>query len=168
MLDQSGSLAKDSRPARRRRRRSDDDEGVTTPENDTSAAITLQREGGPTCLLCRESFASVDALTTHCTNMHVKKGTFNNSFPCPECRRQWNPCDYLITSVSSWSGHVEMLHGYQNAPNLRTDPLPTGHDARRPCPFCGKSCKEQELSNTKKAMFAMAKRVKSSYILSLV
>jgi len=39
-----------------------------------------------TCLLCRESFASVDALTEHCKNLHVKKGAFDRSFQCPECR----------------------------------------------------------------------------------
>lgn len=96
----------------------------------------VQGQTGRICFLCRGRFASGYALTTHCTKMHVNKGTFNQPFPCPECRRRGNP-DCTINDVSSWSGHVETLHGDENAPKLRTQSHSILDKTKLCCPFCG-------------------------------
>jgi hypothetical protein len=103
----------------------------------TSAARSSQDKEESTCFLYRESFINVNALTGHCKSLHVEKGTFDRSFPCPECRRRGNPDDHLITSLSSWSGHVEMFHGYYSAPKFRTDPQPVTYETKICCPYCG-------------------------------
>jgi len=69
-------------------------------------------------------FASQHSLTEHCKKVHVKTGKFSKPFPCPECRRCGKP-DHSITSASSWSSHVAMVHGRDYMPNLRTVPQPT-------------------------------------------
>lgn len=103
----------------------------------TGVARLSQDKQRHTCLLCRQAYESLDSLTGHCKNMHVKKGGFDRPFPCPECRRCGSPDDHLITSPSSWSCHVEMFHGCENAPMLRTDPHPTNLETKLSCPFCG-------------------------------
>jgi hypothetical protein len=103
----------------------------------TGAAIPSPNEQKHMCLLCGEFFFSLDSLTNHCKNMHVNKGAFDHPFQCPECRRCGNLDDHSITSPSSWSAHVEIFHGNNNAPRLRTDPQPSAYEAKICCPFCG-------------------------------
>jgi hypothetical protein len=118
-------------------RQTEHDEGEVPGWEVTGAARPSQEGGKHTCLLCRESFSSVDALTGHCKSLHVQKGAFDRPFPCPECHRRGSPEEHLITSPSSWSGHVEMQHGSNDAPTLRTDPLPAAQETKLCCPFCG-------------------------------
>jgi hypothetical protein len=116
-------------------------EGIDGGEDDVVAADVssfskpVQDPTGHICFLCRRPSASRDALTTHCKRMHVAKGTFGQDFPCPECRRSQLP-DQIITSASSWSSHVETVHGEEHAPKLRTHPHST-LETKLCCPFCG-------------------------------
>jgi hypothetical protein len=72
----------------------------------TGASKQPQGQTSHICFLCKSSFSSRDALTVHCKAMHVDKGTFNQDFLYPECRRSGKP-DHLITNTSSWSSHGE-------------------------------------------------------------
>jgi hypothetical protein len=114
----------------------EDEEGEVMVLDLTGVSKPPQDQTSHTCFLCRSSFFSRDALTVHCKAMHVDKGTFNQNFPCPECRRSGKP-DHLITNTSSWSSHVETAHGEENAPNLRTHPHSTLYETKLCCPFCG-------------------------------
>jgi hypothetical protein len=114
----------------------EDGEGEVIALDLTSTTSPSQDENKHMCLLCKQSFFSRGSLTNHCKELHVKKGTFGRPFPCPECRRKHEP-DYLITSPSSWSSHVERTHGKEHAPILRTDPHPILDVKKVCCPFCG-------------------------------
>jgi hypothetical protein len=87
------------------------------------------------CLLCGDghSFYNKGNLTEHCKKVHVETGEFDIPFACPACLQLGEPT-HLITTPSSWSSHVEMAHGKDNAPTLRTDPSPCRNTL---CPFCG-------------------------------
>lgn len=88
------------------------------------------------CLLYGRLFSYRSTLTAHCKAIYVKKGIFSQLFLYPECRRsQSNMPDHLITSASSWSSHIEKVHGINHAPNLLTDP--TLNETKLHCPFCG-------------------------------
>jgi hypothetical protein len=74
------------------------------------------------CLLCSNRFATRCALSAHCRNIHVKKGTFQSPFQCPQCP------GHIVKTPASWSNHTETVHGKAYAPSLP--------DLAR-CPFCG-------------------------------
>jgi len=114
----------------------EDGEGEVIALDLTNTTSPSPDENKHMCLLCKQSFFSRGSLTNHCKELHVKKGTFGRPFPCPECRRKDEP-DYLITSPSSWSSHVEGTHGKEHAPILRTDPHPILDVKKICCPFCG-------------------------------
>jgi hypothetical protein len=88
------------------------------------------------CLLCTVLLSSRTSLTQHYKRTHVRSGTFDRHFPCPECRRgRSDEPDQIITSASSWSNHVERVHGINYTPLLRTDA--TAKEVKSRCPFCG-------------------------------
>lgn len=88
------------------------------------------------CLLCTVLLSGRTSLTQHYKRTHVRKGTFDRHFPCPECRRsRSDEPDQIITSASSRSNHVEKVHGINYTPLLRTDV--TAKEAKSRCPFCG-------------------------------
>lgn len=115
----------------------DESSTISTIEHKTAAQNPPRPRGTPTCLLCKETFSNLDSLTNHCTNLHVKMGAFSHPFPCPECRRCGAIDDHLISSPSSWSSHVELCHGVENAPKLRREAHSGETETKDCCPFCG-------------------------------
>ena len=82
----------------------------------TGASKPPQDQTSHTCFLCRSSFSSRDALTVHYKAMHVDKGTFNQDFPCPECRRSGKP-DHLIKRWLDHPKNTRWLMIYDNYDN---------------------------------------------------
>jgi hypothetical protein len=88
------------------------------------------------CLLYAVLLSGCPSLTQHYKRTHMRRGTVNRHFPCPECRRSRSDKPVqLITSASSWSNHVEKVHGINYMPLLRTDA--TAKEVKSRCPFCG-------------------------------
>jgi hypothetical protein len=83
------------------------------------------------CLLCGNRFAHRGALSEHCRNLLVKKGTFQSPFECLSCP------GHIIKSAASWSNHTETAHGKGYSPCL---PDLTS------CPFCGKEVVPKSLN----------------------
>lgn len=92
----------------------------------------------PTCLLGCGPFADKSTLTRHYLRKHVRTGTFDRPFPCPECRSQGIGLVFIDGGPSAWSSHVQTVHGHIHAPNLPSYP-PAGDGATR-CPLCGRIC----------------------------
>jgi hypothetical protein len=76
------------------------------------------------CLLGCGSYGNRSALTDHTIRVHVRKGTFESPFWCPECRRLGikDEDTWIDGGPSAWSNHVERIHGKKHAPNLPTHP----------------------------------------------
>ncbi|KAF2727597.1 hypothetical protein EJ04DRAFT_133495 [Polyplosphaeria fusca] len=86
------------------------------------------------CLLGCGSFRGRSELTKHYQRTHVKTGTFDRPFPCPECLRQ-NMSEMLIEGgPSAWSNHVQAVHGKVHAPNLPSVANPVKGSSR--CLLC--------------------------------
>jgi hypothetical protein len=73
------------------------------------------------CLLCNDKLYSVrNSLAQHNKNHHIVGGTFNQLFPCTQCRRDFVPsCSsppQTISSATGWADHVETTHGKRYAP----------------------------------------------------
>lgn len=75
-------------------------------------------DGESVCLLaCGETFSTNSNLTRHTKLVHVKNGTFDKPFACPECENQQRK-ECVVSSPPEWARHVEMEHGRQHAPRL--------------------------------------------------
>jgi hypothetical protein len=74
------------------------------------------------CLLGCGTYGYRSALTQHTIQVHVRKGTFESPFCCPECRRLGMKDAWIEGGPSAWSNHVERIHGKKHAPNLPSHP----------------------------------------------
>jgi hypothetical protein len=95
---------------------------VSSPTTENSGA----RQSGKVsqCLLGCGPFRGRSELTKHYQRMHVRTGTFDRPFPCPECIRR-GIGDFLIEGgPSAWSNHVETVHSKIHAPNLLSHAIP--------------------------------------------
>ena len=68
------------------------------------------------CLLCKKSFRARPELTRHCHNVHLKKGTFDHSFSCPECLLGRK--NVFIVGFLAWRAHCKDHHDPMDVPNL--------------------------------------------------
>ncbi|KAF2731199.1 hypothetical protein EJ04DRAFT_16250 [Polyplosphaeria fusca] len=96
-------------------------------------AMTDEREQSR-CLLCNGSFRGRSELTKHYHRLHVKNGTFDWPFSCPECLRQGMADTLIEGGAPAWSNHVERVHGKIHAPNLPSYAHPLKGSAR--CLLC--------------------------------
>ncbi|KAK4206080.1 hypothetical protein QBC37DRAFT_393662 [Rhypophila decipiens] len=69
------------------------------------------------CLLCSRGFSQRAHLTRHNTKNHIKIGTFNQPFSCPECKRIGQG-EHKIQGAAQWSNHTEQRHGRFCTPNV--------------------------------------------------
>ena len=77
-----------------------------------------------TCLLCDDtSYSDRKSLTRHNTNYHIRQGTFDQSFPCPQCSHEGVPLPPTICSAFGWADHVETAHGKRYAPVVTDEHL---------------------------------------------
>lgn len=91
------------------------------------------------CLLCNKPFQTRSDLTKHCQRIHVRSGTFNWDFECPECLRL-GLGNVKIESPPAWSVHVETAHGKIYAPNLPSISPPLKGSSL--CLLCGNPFQE--------------------------
>jgi len=91
----------------------------------------------PRCLFGCGSFCHRQSLTRHYKQIHVVKGTFDQPFPCPECRRQGMQDSWIANGTSEWSNHVERFHGKIHTPNFPSHAGLAEELAR--CLICGGS-----------------------------
>ncbi|MCJ1359525.1 MAG: hypothetical protein MMC33_009527 [Icmadophila ericetorum] len=92
------------------------------------------------CLLCcdgkNKRFRGRGELTRHYQTIHIRNGTFNRPFPCPECVREGLEEKTIEGGASARSHHVEEVHRKYHTPYLPSDqPSPEGYSQ---CLFCGK------------------------------
>ncbi|KAM7210532.1 Protein of unknown function (DUF3435) domain containing protein [Rhypophila decipiens] len=78
-------------------------------------------ETGSRCLLCPAeamvTFSRRSNLSRHHASQHLAR-SFQQVFPCPECRQQGME-DYYVDGPQDWSSHVERVHGLIHTPTLR-------------------------------------------------
>jgi hypothetical protein len=86
------------------------------------------------CLLGCGTYCHRPALTKHYKDIHVRKGTLESPFWCPECRRLGMKDTWIDGGPPAWSNHVETMHGKIHAPNLPTIP-PSPSDLTK-CLIC--------------------------------
>ena len=97
----------------------------TTELLDEYAGLKRMHAKNSRCLLCNQSFCSRSDLTRHCQKVHIKSGTFNWSFMCPECLRLGKGDILIEAEPSAWSNHAETTHGKNCAPNFPSVSPPT-------------------------------------------
>lgn len=97
-------------------------------------AETDERGEHSRCLLCDGSFRGRSELTKHYHRLHVKNGTFDWPFSCPECLRQGMADTLIEGGAPAWSNHVERVYGKIHAPNLPSYAQPLKGSAQ--CLLC--------------------------------
>lgn len=92
------------------------------------------------CLLCgngkSKHFQGRGELTRHCQTIHIRNGTFDRPFLCPECVREGLEETTIEGGASAWSHHVEEVHGKYHTPYLPSDK--PSLEGSSPCLFCDK------------------------------
>ncbi|KAM7210221.1 hypothetical protein V8F06_014393 [Rhypophila decipiens] len=63
------------------------------------------------------TFSRRSNLSRHHASQHLPQ-SFQQVFPCPECRQQGME-DYYVVGPQDWSSHVERVYGLIHTPNLR-------------------------------------------------
>lgn len=86
------------------------------------------------CLLCDTAFRGRSELTKHCQKIHIKDGTFDRSFSCPECLRLGMGNVTITGGPPAWSRHAEASHGKMSTPNLPSTSRPVKGSER--CLLC--------------------------------
>ncbi|KAF2184554.1 hypothetical protein K469DRAFT_578956, partial [Zopfia rhizophila CBS 207.26] len=97
-------------------------------------AETNERGEQSRCFLCGGSFRGRSELTKHYHRMHVKTGTFDWPFSCPECLSQGMDDALIEGGAPAWGSRVERVHGKIHAPNLPSYAHPLKSSAR--CLLC--------------------------------
>ncbi|MCJ1427075.1 hypothetical protein MMC29_004978 [Sticta canariensis] len=70
-----------------------------------------ERERKWKCLLCdAKPYKDRSSLTRHTKDNHIARGTFEQSFPCPQCVRDGQVCPAVISGAVIWSDHTERMH----------------------------------------------------------
>ncbi|KAF1973216.1 hypothetical protein BU23DRAFT_568519 [Bimuria novae-zelandiae CBS 107.79] len=85
-------------------------------------------------LLCNTTFRGRSELTKHCRKIHVKDGTFDRPFSCPECLRLGMGDVTITRGPPAWSSHAEASHGKMLKPNLPSIARPVKGSER--CLLC--------------------------------
>ncbi|KAI0337092.1 hypothetical protein BDW22DRAFT_1384197 [Trametopsis cervina] len=89
-----------------------------------SKATTNDKLDRWTCLLCDDtSYSARKSLTRHNTDHHIRHGTFDQPFPCPQCTHDGIPLPPTICSAFGWADHVETAHGKRYAPIVTEEHL---------------------------------------------
>ncbi|OAG09319.1 uncharacterized protein CC84DRAFT_1171913 [Paraphaeosphaeria sporulosa] len=86
------------------------------------------------CLLCDSAFRGRSELTKHCQKIHVKDGTFDRPFSCPECLRLGRGHVTITGGPPAWSRHAEASHGKMSTPNLPS--IPRSVEGSERCLLC--------------------------------
>ena len=102
------------------------DAAEPTNEGATDEGAGLDRTSTQSrCLICDLPVRGRSELTRHCQKIHVKNGTFDGPFSCPECFRLGMGNISIEGGPPVWSRHAEETHGRIYAPNLPSISVPT-------------------------------------------
>ena len=63
------------------------------------------------CFFCASMYAPGSGFSSHFNKAHKNRGLFKQPFPCPECRKQENIPDTLISNYHDWLSHMSEVHG---------------------------------------------------------
>lgn len=111
------------------------DTAEPTNEGATDEGAGLDRTSTQSrCLIYDLPIHGRSELTRHCQKIHVKNGTFDRPFSCPECFRLGMGNISIEGGPPAWSRHAEETHGRIYAPNLPSISIPTKGSQR--CLLC--------------------------------